>query len=168
MLPICKRLTGQFFVFCLAAKDDTNINSLIIRAQTNEAKAECLLGLYYIHGLNVTQDYTNGLKWLSKSADQGFPPAEYALGILFKSGLGVPTNRPTADRWFQKASDQGYVPAEHEAALIADRNGNRDEALKLLRDAAQKGFPFVPISNGLYRIRSGRAVLLVHLVCREC
>jgi hypothetical protein len=89
----------------------------------------------------VTQDYTNGLKWLSKSADQGFPPAEYALGILFKSGLGVPTNRPTADRWFQKASDQGYVPAEHEAALIADRNGNRDEALKLLRDAAQKGFP---------------------------
>ena len=41
----------------------------------------------------------------------------------------------------KKAADRGYTPAKHEAALTADRKGNRAEALKLLREAAEGGFP---------------------------
>lgn len=125
----------------LPPKGDTNIDLLVFRANTNDAKAQCSLGLHYVHGIIVPPDSTNAVKWLSKSAEQGFPPAEYTLGILFKYGLGVSTNGAIADQWFQKASDQGYAPAKHEAALIADRKGNRAEALNLLRDAAEHRFP---------------------------
>ncbi len=46
-----------------------------------------------------------------------------------------------ADAWFQKAAAQGNVPAKYHMALAADRSGKRTEAFKLLRGAAEKGFP---------------------------
>ena len=75
------------------------------------------------------------------SADQNFGPAEYSLGILFKYGVGVSSNREAADKWFQIAAKQGYTPAKHELALIAERSGQRGESLKILREAADSGFP---------------------------
>jgi hypothetical protein len=103
--------------------------------------AELDLGLHYIFAVGTSQKLDKALQWVAKSADQNFPPAEYTLGKMYKSGVGVVSNQATADAWFQKAADQGYTPAKHEAALTADRNGKRAEALKLLREAAEKGFP---------------------------
>jgi TPR repeat protein len=119
----------------------TNLAVLLTEAKKDDARAQCFVGLHYISGVVVAQNMTDAVHWLRKSADQGFPPAEYTLGILFKRGLGVSSNRTAANQWFQKASDQGYVPAKHEAALIADHNGKRKEAVKLLHEAADKGFP---------------------------
>jgi TPR repeat protein len=122
-------------------KWETNITSLVATAEKGDEMAQFCAGLQYIYGVGTRQNLTNAVQWLKKSADQNFAPAEYTLGILYKNGVGVSTNRITADELFKKAADQGYIPAKHEAALTADRNGNRAEALKLLREAAEGGFP---------------------------
>jgi hypothetical protein len=102
---------------------------------------QCDLASHYIFAVGTTQDLAKAVYWFTKSADQNFPPAQYALGVLYKNGVGVVSNQTVADGWFQKAASKGYAPAEHEAALAADRNGKRSVALKLLREAAEKGFP---------------------------
>ena len=125
----------------LMAQYQGTIFSLLASAEQGNAQAQDTLASLYVYGRGVTQDFSKAVEWFTKSANQGFPPAQHSLGICYKSGLGVSSNRATADEWFQKAADQDYTPAVHEAALIADRKGNRTEALDLLRQAAEHGFP---------------------------
>jgi TPR repeat protein len=125
----------------LPPKFQGSITSLVALAEQGDPQAQCWVGLHYTFGTGVKQDVTQAVRWLDKSANQGFAPAEYSLGFCYKHGLGVSSNSAAATEWFQKAADQGYAPAKHEAALTADRNGKRAEALKLLREAAGKGFP---------------------------
>jgi len=120
---------------------ETNFASLAAEAETGDANAQMDVGLHYLYAIGAKRSLTNAVQWVRKSADQSFAPAEYTLGIFYKYGLGVSSNQTAADEWFQKAADQDFTPAKHEAAVTADRNGNRAEALKLLREAAEKGFP---------------------------
>jgi Sel1 repeat-containing protein len=122
-------------------KWETNLTSLTAAAEKGDVNAQLDLGLHYVFAVGTTQNLEKALQWVTNSAAQKFPPAEYTLGMMYKSGVGVVSNQVTADAWFQKAADQGHTPSKHEAALTADRKGKRAEALKLLREAAEKGFP---------------------------
>jgi TPR repeat protein len=110
-------------------------------AKEGNPMSQFCLGLHYAYGIVASQSWATAVEWINKSARQQFTPAEYTMGIFYKYGVGVSSNRTLADEWFRKAADQGYTAAKHEAALIADRNGNRADAVKLLREAAEKGFP---------------------------
>jgi TPR repeat protein len=120
---------------------ESSFASLVSSAEKGDARAQCFVGLHYTFGIAVTQDLAKAVQWLHKSANQGFAPGEYSLGWCYKHGFGAATNRTASDEWFRRAAAHGYTPAKHEAALTADRRGNRSEALKLLREAAEKGFP---------------------------
>lgn len=122
-------------------KWETNLTNLATGASKGDASMQCDLASHYIFAVGTTQDLAKAVYWFTKSANQNFLPAQYALGILYKNGVGVASNQTAADSWFQKAASKGYAPAEHEAALAADRNGKRAVALKLLGEAAEKGFP---------------------------
>jgi len=122
-------------------KWETNLACLTATAEKGHAGGQFDLASHYIFAVGTTQNLAKAVQLLTKSSSQGFPPAEYTLGMLYKHGVGVVSNQATADAWFQKAADQGHTPSKHEAALAADREGKRAEALKLLRDAAKKGFP---------------------------
>lgn len=122
-------------------KWQTNLTSLIAEAEKGDTNAEMDLGLHYVFAFGTPQRLDKALYWLGKAADRNYPPAEYTLGLMNKCGVGVASNQVTADAWFLKAAGQNYVPAKHEVALQLDREGKRAEALKLLREAAEKGFP---------------------------
>jgi TPR repeat protein len=122
-------------------KWQTNLTSLIADAEKGDTNAEFDLGLHYVFAFGTPQRLDEALYWIGKSADRNYPPAEYSLGLMYKSGVGVASNQVTADAWFLKAAGQNYVPAKHEVALKLDREGKRAEALKFLREAAEKGFP---------------------------
>ena len=122
-------------------KWQTNLTFLIAEAEKGSTNAEMDLGLHYIFAVGTPQRLDKALYWITKLADGNYPPAEYTLGLMYQSGVGVVSNQATADAWFLKATSQGYTPAKHQAALTLDREGKRGEALKLLRDAAEKGFP---------------------------
>ena len=122
-------------------KWETNLTALTATAEKGNAGAQFDLGAHYIFAVGTTQNLVKAFHWLTNSASQGYPPAQYTLGKLYKHGVGVVSNQALADAWFQLGVQQNYVPSKHEAALTADRKGKRSEALKLLREAAEKGFP---------------------------
>jgi TPR repeat protein len=60
----------------------------------------------------------NALKWLLKSAEQGFPPAQYEAGHNYVRGDGAPVSETDARKWLLKASLQGHTWAQGELIRI--------------------------------------------------
>jgi TPR repeat protein len=54
-------------------------------------------------------DDEEALKWLRKSAEQGYAKAQCALGERYAFGVGVQENFGEAEKWFRKAAEQGLV-----------------------------------------------------------
>ena len=52
-------------------------------AEQGDAGAQCTLGLMYFSGLNVREDSAEGIRWLRKSAEQGYDMAQASLGNIF-------------------------------------------------------------------------------------
>src|SRR5580658_5933190 len=82
-------------------------------ADSNDAKAQCELGLCYQKGEGVPMDYTKAAVLMRQSADQGYAPAQGQLGYYYGLGLGVTGDPAEAWRWYQKAADQGNAAAEY-------------------------------------------------------
>jgi TPR repeat protein len=60
----------------------------------------------------------NALKWLLKSAEQGFSPAQYEAGHDYVRGDGAPVSEPDARKWLLKASLKGHIWAQRELIRI--------------------------------------------------
>jgi TPR repeat protein len=72
-------------------------------ANDGEAEARFNLGLMYVTGRGVPQDYAAAVIWFRKAADQGDAIAK---------GMGVPQNYAEAMIWFRKAAEQGHRVAK--------------------------------------------------------
>ena len=66
-----------------------------------------------MNGGGVEKNFEEGVKWLRKSAEQGFAEAQYNLGTSYYFGRGVEQNYAMAVVWFRKAADQGNVSAQN-------------------------------------------------------
>jgi TPR repeat protein len=58
-------------------------------AEQGDGESQLNLGLMYVKGEGVLQDYKESVKWFTKSAEQGHDESLYNLGILFLKGKGV-------------------------------------------------------------------------------
>ena len=83
-------------------------NLWAVTAQDN-AYAERLLGIMYIKGRGVPQDYAMGMRWMRIAANKGLADAQNEVGILYQRGWGVERNEAEAVKWFRLAADQGLV-----------------------------------------------------------
>ena len=68
--------------------------------------AQNLLGIFYLDGTGVQQNYSQALYWFEKAAIQNDPDAQYNLGRLYYEGKGVPQDYAQAHYWLKKAADQ--------------------------------------------------------------
>ncbi|HML53067.1 MAG TPA: sel1 repeat family protein [Solidesulfovibrio magneticus] len=97
------------------------------RAENGDPKAQCDVGIAYLNGRHVAQDYRLGLHWLTKSSDAGFAYARFVLADVYNRGYaGVPVNEELAYYYASLAAASSTLP---------DRV--RDRAVKL-RDTAAK------------------------------
>lgn len=64
----------------------------------------------------------NSLKWLLKSAEQGFSPAQYEAGHDYVRGDGAPVSETDARKWLLEASLQGHTWAQSELIRILAGN----------------------------------------------
>jgi len=93
----------------LASASAQNQNLAVTRhkAETGDSIAQFDLARAYITGEGVAKDSAQGLRWLRKSADQGYFGAEYALGIMYQTGAeGLPKDQHQAAKWFVKSARQ--------------------------------------------------------------
>lgn len=77
------------------------------RAKQGDALSQSVIGMRYLYGDGVPQDYTLAFNWFQKAADQGRDGAQFSLGFMYVKGLGVAKNYTSARIWFQMSADQG-------------------------------------------------------------
>lgn len=77
-------------------------NTMISLAKTNDkdALAQYYLGVMYMKGQGVEQNYEEAGKWLRKSSENRLPQAQYKLANLYTEGKGVPKDYEFAFVWY--------------------------------------------------------------------
>ncbi len=117
------------------------LTRLIQRASEGNASAQNDLGIRYLVGRGVVQDYEEAARWLRAAAAQDMTNAQYNLGVLYDSGRGVAQDPTQALFWFHSAAENGHGRAQMAmAAAYASGRGidrNPEMARNWLEQAAE-------------------------------
>lgn len=76
-------------------------------AEAGDPLAQNSLGALYDHGLGVTEDNAEAVRWYEMAAQQGMPLAMRNLGNQYATGHGVPYDIGLAQQWYEKAAALG-------------------------------------------------------------
>ena len=93
-------------------------------------------------------DYARAVAIWRPLAEKGDGDAEFNLGQAYRLGRGVPINLAAAKTWFERAAAQGHVDAETTLGLLLFQNGDQAEALKWLKQAADRDEPRAQLVYG--------------------
>ena len=90
------------------------------RAHDGDARAQLHVGLLYLRGEGVPQDYREARFWIEKAARQGLADAQTRLGTLYRDGTGSApdTTLMQAARlaaYYSKARNSSQVPVDYTA-----------------------------------------------------
>jgi TPR repeat protein len=101
------------------------------------------LGLAYVHGEGVEQDYKKAYEIFAVCAYNNHTGCEYDIGVLFGEGKGTEKSSVSAGLQFRSAAEKGHTSAQFNLAImLRDGEGmdvNSVEAAKFFRLAAEKG-----------------------------
>lgn len=100
----------------------------------------------HANDLAVKYDRGQALRWIPRTAAEGYPPAQRDRHYLLITASGAKQDRPQAVRYFGPAAGQGLPPAEvnfHPIAYSCGRGVARDQstALYCARRAAKQRYP---------------------------
>jgi uncharacterized protein len=87
-------------------------------AKQGEAKAQYNLGLMYLYGDGVKQDYQQAINWLRLSANQGFTEAQYQLAVIYFTNKITPPNYAESLRLYRLAAEHGHVRSQLNLGMI--------------------------------------------------
>jgi TPR repeat protein len=108
---------------------DKAYNTMRSLAETaDNAYAEYYLGVMYLNGQGVEQDYTKASEWFRKAAEKHIPQAQYKLGTLYFNGQGVPRDFERAYAWYRVGAVLNHQKSI--AALPKARENLSKEELK--------------------------------------
>ena len=120
-----------------------DLQRLRTAAEQGAVRAQCALGYFYQHGIDVPQDSVQAAMWFERAARQGDLFAQKTLALCYQKGNGVPMSHAWALEWMRKAAGQGDVGAQVNVAwryLTGDGVGpDAVEAARWFRQAAQQG-----------------------------
>ncbi|MEX0324502.1 MAG: tetratricopeptide repeat protein [Puniceicoccaceae bacterium] len=85
-------------------------------AEQGDAAAQYRMGMRYLVGDGLAQDFVMAAQWLNRAAEQGHVEAAYRLGLCYKEGLGVNLDPLVAIHWWGYAAEQYHVAAQDELA----------------------------------------------------
>ncbi|MFZ6720722.1 tetratricopeptide repeat protein [Undibacterium sp. Ji49W] len=87
-------------------------------ANKGNADAQFNLGLMYLNGEGIEQDYKQAMSWFEQSASKDNVRAQVNLGRMYAKGKGIVSNHGIAASWFRKAADQGYADAQYSLGIL--------------------------------------------------
>ena len=105
-------------------------------AEQGLSEAQYNIGVMYIKGRGVSQNYTEALKWFNKAAKQNDPKAQYNLGVIYASGVGVPQDYIKTYAWLILAYSNGYEQAKDDI-LISNKAMTASEMEKAEEETAK-------------------------------
>lgn len=95
---------------------EESVASDMLLAEQGDAAAQYRLGMRYMVGEGLPQDFAMAAQWLNLAAEQGHVEAAYRLGLCYKDGLGVSLDPLVALHWWRYAAEQYHVDAQDELA----------------------------------------------------
>jgi TPR repeat protein len=94
----------------------SDINEIMGKAKQGSAISQYTLAKKYQYGFGkLAEDDSLAIKWMRKSAAQGYSKAQYDLGSMLSRGEGATKNYSQALEWFIKAANQGHE--DHQRTL---------------------------------------------------
>ena len=72
-------------------------------AEQGDARAQTYLGVMYLRGQGVPQNFRVAAYWLHLAAEAGLPAAQYFLGLMYDKGQGVAQDFVLAHAWLNLA-----------------------------------------------------------------
>lgn len=86
-------------------------------------------------------DYATAVKLWRPLAIKGDADAQFNLAQAYRFGRSVPLDMKAAEDWYRRAASQGHLQAEDNLGLIMFQNGDRQNAMPLIRRSANRGDP---------------------------
>lgn len=122
----------------------TAIQTFRSLAEQGDAKAQLMLGVFYLDGnRGLPKDLEQAALWVGRAADQGDATAQGLMGAMHAQGNGVPQDYGKAMLWFRKAADQGNALAQESIGrLYAEGDGvaqDYEQAAVWYHKAAERG-----------------------------
>jgi TPR repeat protein len=126
-----------------AANDADTFNAMVALADKGDAEAQYHAGMMNNNGIGTQQDLRQAFAWFQKAAASGDALGAYKLGCYYDGqGVGiVPLDEKEALKYKLVAARAGYALAQHDVAILYDRQGNPEEALKWWMAAGDQGYP---------------------------
>ena len=104
-------LSAGLFLTTLFYAQNTDIKTLIQKANQGDAEAQYNLGVAYYNGEGVEQSHSKAVYWWKKAAEQGDEKAQYNLGNAYANGQGIERSNRQAIYWLGKACENGFEEA---------------------------------------------------------
>jgi len=89
-------------------------------AERWDPRAQTYIGVMYLRGRGVPQNYLVAAYWLHLAAGAGFPEAQYFLGLMYDEGQGVPQDFVLAHAWLNLAVAHAEPRVRGHWVLIRD------------------------------------------------
>lgn len=127
-------------------------------ANQGNLDAQYKLGVLYMTGIGVEQNYLQAIKYLSQAAQQGQTLARYHLGVLHKDGLGTPKNCNAAVKFFKHVVERAaWLGVVDQAFENYSSGKDYHSALSTYQQCAELGVE-VAQSNAAYMFDRGYGV----------
>jgi uncharacterized protein len=72
-------------------------------AEERDARAQTYLGVMYLRGQGVPQNFAVAAYWMQLASSAGVPTAQYFFGLMYDKGQGVPQDFVLAQAWLNLA-----------------------------------------------------------------
>lgn len=106
-----------------------NIPELHSEAESGRTVAQGILGILYLYGDGVPQDFAAARRWLTAAVERGASRPLFHLGRMHEEGWGMPVDYPQALRFYQRAADRGeWLAYVHLARLHRHGRGTVSNA----------------------------------------
>ena len=125
------------------ANEADTFNAMVALANKGDAEAQYHVGMMHNNGIGTQQDPRQAFEWFQKSTTSGDPLGAYKLGCYYAGQFAgiVTSDSNEALKYKLVAAKAGYALAQHDVALLYDRQGNSEEALKWWKLAGDQGYP---------------------------
>jgi TPR repeat protein len=102
-------------------------------ADQGSAAAQLNIGLLYLDGHGVPQDYGEAVMWLRRSAEQDNTEAQHDLGALYGAGKGLKRDYVQAYKWMNICAAKGNTGCITQRDLLTKKlkAGQISEAQRL-------------------------------------
>jgi uncharacterized protein len=87
-------------------------------AEERDARAQTYLGVMYLRGQGVPQNFAVAAYWMQLASSAGIPTAQYFFGLMYDKGQGVPQDFVLAQAWLNLAVAHAEPRLRNRWALI--------------------------------------------------